>query len=143
MATSCAGKGHSVAIVDANAEGLCAAEAAARVIETRPRLVGVPIYGHQPSASTQVMPAASAVATALKEAAPELPVVLVGGHAAALPERDARARSAATGSPTARGSTRWWTCSRRCDAATRISAACAGSGTRDGGTVRTAIPPPS
>jgi radical SAM superfamily enzyme YgiQ (UPF0313 family) len=80
-------KGHSVAIVDANAEGLSPEEAAARAIEMRPRLVAVPVYGHQPSASTQVMPAASAVTNALKDAAPELPVILVGGHVASLPAR--------------------------------------------------------
>jgi anaerobic magnesium-protoporphyrin IX monomethyl ester cyclase len=81
------GKACSVAIVDANAEGLGPEEAAARAVEMRPRLVAVPVYGHQPSASTQVMPAAAAVTGALKDAAPELPVIWVGGHVAALPER--------------------------------------------------------
>jgi radical SAM superfamily enzyme YgiQ (UPF0313 family) len=81
------GKGRSVAILDTNAENLPPEQAAARAIETRPRLVAVPVYGHQPSASTQVMPAARALVNALKAAAPELPVILVGGHVAALPER--------------------------------------------------------
>ena len=79
--------GHEVAIVDANAEGLSPEETAARVSELRPRLAAVVVYGHQPSASTQVMPGASVAATALKQAAPELPVLLLGGHAAALPGR--------------------------------------------------------
>jgi radical SAM superfamily enzyme YgiQ (UPF0313 family) len=87
MASFVRRRGHSVAILDANAEGLGPEEAAARAIEMRPRLVAVPVYGHQPSASTQVMAAASAVTTALKELAPELPVLLVGGHVASLPER--------------------------------------------------------
>lgn len=81
------GKGHRVAIIDANAEGLSPEEAAAHAIDMRPRLVAVPVYGHQPSASTQVMPAASAVTTALKDAAPGLPVIMVGGHVASLPQR--------------------------------------------------------
>jgi radical SAM superfamily enzyme YgiQ (UPF0313 family) len=81
------GKGHSVAILDTNAEGLGPEQAAARVVELRPRLVAVPVYGHQPSASTQVMPAARALVNALKDLAPDLPVILVGGHVAALPER--------------------------------------------------------
>jgi anaerobic magnesium-protoporphyrin IX monomethyl ester cyclase len=87
MASFVRGKGKSVAILDTNAEGIGPEEAAARVADMRPRLVAVPVYGHQPSASTQVMPAASAVTTALKQAAPELPVLLVGGHVASLPER--------------------------------------------------------
>jgi len=81
------GKGHSVAILDTNALELEPAAAAQRAIEMRPRLVAVPVYGHQPSASTQVMPAARAVVNAIKDAAPDLPVILVGGHVAALPER--------------------------------------------------------
>jgi radical SAM superfamily enzyme YgiQ (UPF0313 family) len=87
MASFVRGKGRSVAIVDANALGIGPEETAAQAIDLRPRLVAVPVYGHQPSASTQVMPAARAVVEALKNAAPELPVILVGGHVAALPER--------------------------------------------------------
>jgi anaerobic magnesium-protoporphyrin IX monomethyl ester cyclase len=79
--------GHQAVIVDANAEGLSPEETAARVAALRPGLAAVVVYGHQPSASTQVMPGASAAVTALKQAAPELPVLLLGGHAAALPER--------------------------------------------------------
>jgi radical SAM superfamily enzyme YgiQ (UPF0313 family) len=79
--------GHSVAIVDSAAEGLGPAETASRVAELRPRLAAVVVYGHQPSASTQVMPAASAAAGALKDLAPEIPVLLAGGHVAALPAR--------------------------------------------------------
>jgi radical SAM superfamily enzyme YgiQ (UPF0313 family) len=87
MASFVRGRGHSVAILDTNAEELSPESAAARVVEMKPRLVAVPVYGHQPSASTQVMPAASAVVTALKDLAPELPVLMVGGHVASLPER--------------------------------------------------------
>jgi radical SAM superfamily enzyme YgiQ (UPF0313 family) len=81
------GKGHSVAILDTNAEGIGPEEAAERAVAMRPRLVAVPVYGHQPSASTQVMPAVRELTHALKDLAPELPVILVGGHVASLPER--------------------------------------------------------
>jgi radical SAM superfamily enzyme YgiQ (UPF0313 family) len=87
MASFVRGRGHSVAILDTNAEELSPEQAAALVVEMRPRLVAVPVYGHQPSASTQVMPAASAVVAALKDLAPELPVLMVGGHVASLPQR--------------------------------------------------------
>jgi radical SAM superfamily enzyme YgiQ (UPF0313 family) len=87
MASFVRAGGYSVAILDANAEGLGPDEAAARVVDMRPRLVAVVVYGHQPSASTQVMPGAGAVSSAVKARAPELPVLLVGGHVAALPSR--------------------------------------------------------
>src|SRR5688500_175483 len=72
--------GFRVAIVDAEAESLSPTEAAAAALERRPRLVAIVVYGHQPSASTQIMPAAGAVATALKELDPGCKVLLVGGH---------------------------------------------------------------
>lgn len=81
------GKGRSVAVLDTNAEGIGPEEAAEQTVARRPRLVAVPVYGHQPSASTQVMPAARALVNAIKDLAPELPVILVGGHVASLPER--------------------------------------------------------
>jgi anaerobic magnesium-protoporphyrin IX monomethyl ester cyclase len=87
MASFVRGRGHEVAIVDANAEELSPEQTAARVSALNPRLAAVVAYGHQPSASTQVMPGASAAVAALKEVAPELPLLLLGGHAAALPER--------------------------------------------------------
>jgi anaerobic magnesium-protoporphyrin IX monomethyl ester cyclase len=86
MATFVRKKGHSVSIIDAEAEHLSPGEAAARAIEMRPRLIAVVVYGHQPSASTQNMTASSLVCTALKEAAPDVPVLMVGGHVAALAE---------------------------------------------------------
>lgn len=80
-------RGLSVAIVDADAGGLDTASAADQVAELDPLLAAVVAYGHQPSASTQNMPAAGAVCRALKDRSPERRVLLVGGHAAALPER--------------------------------------------------------
>jgi len=83
-------RGHRVAILDAEAEQLNASEIAERIGHDKPRLVGLIVYGHQPSASTQQMVGAGAVAAAIKKSSPEQQIVLVGGHVAALPERTIR-----------------------------------------------------
>jgi radical SAM superfamily enzyme YgiQ (UPF0313 family) len=90
MATFCQCKGLSVAIIDAEAEQLVSTEVAERIEELNPVLAAVVVYGHQPSASTQIMTAASQVCTAIKQQTPPQKVLLVGGHAAALPERTLR-----------------------------------------------------
>ena len=87
MATYVRKKGFAVVIIDAEAEELTVAQTVQRVMELRPTLSAIVVYGHQPSASTQNMTAASAVCTALKETAPDQPVLLVGGHVAALPDQ--------------------------------------------------------
>jgi radical SAM superfamily enzyme YgiQ (UPF0313 family) len=87
-------QGFSVQILDAEAEGLSTEEAAERAVEMDPLLASVVVYGHQPSASTQHMPAAGAICTAIKERAPYLKTLLVGGHVAALPERTLREEDA-------------------------------------------------
>ena len=50
----------------------------------------VVVYGHNPNASTQLMPAASQVCRQLRQRNPESKVLLLGGHVAALPERTLR-----------------------------------------------------
>jgi len=79
--------GCDVALLDANVQDLAPDDVAARVEDSRPNLVAVVAYGHQPSASTQTMPAAGAICRAIKRRTPEQRVVLVGGHVAALPRR--------------------------------------------------------
>jgi radical SAM superfamily enzyme YgiQ (UPF0313 family) len=90
MASYARRAGLEVAVVDANAEGLTAEECAARVAAMAPRLVALVVYGHNPSASTQVMPAARHQAEHLRASAPGAPLLIVGGHVAALPERTLR-----------------------------------------------------
>lgn len=80
-------RGYSVEIIDAEAEGWASEKVAEEVVRRRPCLVGMVVFGHQPSASTQQMAAARPACRAIKEAAPYLPVIIVGGHVAALPER--------------------------------------------------------
>jgi radical SAM superfamily enzyme YgiQ (UPF0313 family) len=87
-------KGFAVELVDAEAHDLTPRQVAERVSELDPLLTVVVVYGHQPSASTQNMPAASQVCNALKEWAPESKVLLLGGHVAALPEQTLREEKA-------------------------------------------------
>ena len=88
-------KGRSAAILDAPAHGLSADEIAdLAVSELRPRLVVIVVYGFQPSASTQNMTAAGAVAAALKALDPSMPILMTGTHPAALPERTLREEAA-------------------------------------------------
>ena len=94
MATYVRKRGFSVAILDANAENLSPEEIGDRLVQMDPRLVVVVVYGHQPSASTQSMEAASAMCSAIKAQAPDRKVLLVGGHVAALPERTLREEAA-------------------------------------------------
>ena len=94
LATYVRRRGFSVRIVDANAEDLTPEQTADVVADLDPRLAAVVVYGHNPSASTQVMPSAGAMCTALRARAPKLPSLLVGGHVAALPERTLREEDA-------------------------------------------------
>jgi radical SAM superfamily enzyme YgiQ (UPF0313 family) len=87
IATFVRAKGFSVEIVDAEADELTPEEAASRIKGLSPVLAAIVVYGHQPSASTQNMTGASAVATAIKHAGPEIPLLMLGGHVASLPER--------------------------------------------------------
>jgi radical SAM superfamily enzyme YgiQ (UPF0313 family) len=83
-------RGYSVEIIDAEAEGWGPDTVADKVKSRRPRLVGMIVFGHQPSASTQQMAAACPTCRAIKELNPEQPIILVGGHVAALPDRTLR-----------------------------------------------------
>src|SRR5438876_2055431 len=66
MAAFARNRGLSVAVLDAEAEGLTAEQTAGRVDAIKPLLATVVVYGHQPSASTQNMPAAHAVCSAIR-----------------------------------------------------------------------------
>jgi anaerobic magnesium-protoporphyrin IX monomethyl ester cyclase len=94
MATFCRRKGLSVEVIDAEADELIPDEVAERVQDLAPVLAAVVVYGHQPSASTQMMTASGQVCTSIKHLTPEQKVLLVGGHIAALPERTLREEDA-------------------------------------------------
>lgn len=80
-------RGFSVKIIDADAERLDPKQIAARILHDVPRLICIAAFGHQPSASTQSMPEARAIAQMCKNYAPNIPIIMVGGHVSALPQR--------------------------------------------------------
>ena len=83
-------RGFGVEIVDADAEELSPEQVADRVAARRPLLAAVIVFGANPSASTQKMPAAGAICRAIRAACPATPVALGGLHVSALPERTMR-----------------------------------------------------
>ncbi|HZM35533.1 MAG TPA: radical SAM protein [Burkholderiales bacterium] len=83
-------KGVSVEIVDAPALNLDPKAAAQAVHELKPTLAVMVVYGFQPSASTQNMPAAGETCRALKALDPGIRILMTGTHPAALPERTLR-----------------------------------------------------
>ncbi|PWU15154.1 MAG: B12-binding domain-containing radical SAM protein [Verrucomicrobia bacterium] len=87
MASFARTAGLSCAILDASVEGLSFEQTAERVAEANALLVAVVVYGHQPSASTQHMPAASGICRAIKQRDSKQTVLLLGGHVASLPKR--------------------------------------------------------
>ena len=94
MATFIRNQGYAVDILDAEAEELGPEATARRVVEMKPKLAAVVVYGHQPSASTQNMTASGAICTALKQLDGSQKIILVGGHVAALPQRTLREEDA-------------------------------------------------
>lgn len=83
-------KGFSVEVIDANCERLSPQETAKRVVDMHPVLAAPIVYGHNPSASTQVMPSAGEIAQEIKRLDPNQKVIHVGGHVTALPEQTLR-----------------------------------------------------
>lgn len=83
-------RGYSVEILDSEAENKDAEAIAREVAARNPRLVGMIVFGHQPSASTQQMTGAGAACRAIKALDPSRKIIIAGGHVAALPERTLR-----------------------------------------------------
>lgn len=81
-------KPSSVKIIDAPALSLSPSEVA-DYIETHyePLLIVVVVYGFQPSASTQNMPAAGETCREIKKRNPHHQILMTGTHISALPER--------------------------------------------------------
>ncbi len=84
-------KEMSVDLLDAPALALGPNQVAETVKKRfRPNLIVLVVYGFQPSASTQNMPAAGAIAKALKRLDPNIKIMMTGTHPAALPEKTLR-----------------------------------------------------
>src|SRR5215467_7942689 len=86
-----ADRGHTIGVIDSEAEGIGPERLAELVKARAPRLTALVVFGHQPSASTQQMVAAGELARAIRAAAPGSKTIMIGGHVAALPERTLRA----------------------------------------------------
>ena len=84
---------YSVEIIDCEAENLKMAAIAERVKTVSPRLIVMVVFGHQPSASTQQMASAGEKCLAIKEQNANIPIIMVGGHVSALPERTLKEES--------------------------------------------------
>lgn len=78
--------GYEVGILDAEAGGLNHQQTAEAIAARHPRLAVFVIYGQQPSASTQCMPAGRKVCEILNGLA-DIPTLVMGTHPSALPER--------------------------------------------------------
>ena len=88
FATYARKKGYSVAIYDTPAMRATAEETARIAAEDfDAALIAIPVYGFQPSASTQNMTSAGKIARLVKEARPAAKVLMTGTHPAALPEQ--------------------------------------------------------
>lgn len=87
IATYIRDHGHSVAIIDSEAECWSPETVAKKIAEMNPRLVGMIVFGHQPSASTQMMVGAGESCRAIKDRMPDQDIIIVGGHISALPEQ--------------------------------------------------------
>jgi len=79
--------GYTTAVYDANVEGWQDGTAGDVLSKYAPALTVMMVYGHQPSASTQTMPAAGRMARDIKAHSREATVAMGGTHPSALPER--------------------------------------------------------
>lgn len=86
LTSHCLKKGFRAEILDCEALYLADDEAARRVREFHPRVACLVVYGQQPSASSQNMEGAVSLAEKIKESSPEVKILFVGGHVAALPQ---------------------------------------------------------
>lgn len=80
----CLQRGFSAEILDCEVWGLTDDESAIKVGEYNPRVACFVIYGQQPSASTQNMGGAVALAEKVKALYPQIRILFVGGHVSAL-----------------------------------------------------------
>tara|TARA_R110002072_G_scaffold534_2_gene3538 strand:+ start:77695 stop:79173 length:1479 start_codon:yes stop_codon:yes gene_type:complete len=76
-------------VIDSNILNLNEEEVSVLAKEYQPSLICIPVYGHNPSASTQTMPAVRKLLESLKAQGLE-EILLIGTHPAALPERTLR-----------------------------------------------------
>ena len=86
LAESCRALGFGVGILDCDAERLSLEASVRRIIDARPRLVLMVLYGQNPNSGTTSMIGAITLGRALKLAGYNAPICLVGSHVSALPK---------------------------------------------------------
>ncbi|OQW39694.1 MAG: B12-binding domain-containing radical SAM protein [Nitrospira sp. HN-bin3] len=86
MAACIQAHGYDVGILDAEAKGFTHRQTAQAIAQADPRVAVFVIYGQQPSASTQCMPAGRRVCEEL-QALSDIPTLVMGTHPSALPGR--------------------------------------------------------
>ena len=85
LANRCRNKKHNVQVLDCEALRLDYRHSVNEIINFNPRIACFVVYGQQPSASSQNMEGAIAISKILKKTKPEIKILFVGGHVAALP----------------------------------------------------------
>lgn len=85
LANHCLGRGFGAEILDCEALHLDEDASTQKISEYKPKVVCFVVYGQQPSASSQNMSGAVALAERVKAVLPETKILFVGGHVAALP----------------------------------------------------------
>lgn len=84
LANHCLTRGFGAEILDCEALHLTDEQAALQIESFNPRLACFVVYGQHPSASSQTMEGAVSLAEELKRHVPQMKILFVGGHVAAL-----------------------------------------------------------
>jgi anaerobic magnesium-protoporphyrin IX monomethyl ester cyclase len=87
LAESVRSQGHSVRIIDANAEELSDEILVERIKHLSPKLICLVVYGQNVNAGTAGMSGASRTANALKSSNSDLVISMVGSYVQALPQK--------------------------------------------------------
>jgi radical SAM superfamily enzyme YgiQ (UPF0313 family) len=87
LANNVRNEGYAAAIYDVNVDGWDNNVPKELIQKYQPRLIVIMVYGHNPSASTQTMPAAGNIAKDIKTCNKDIPVAMGGIHPSALPRR--------------------------------------------------------
>lgn len=86
LANHCKINNFSAQILDCEVLNLDIKQSVNEIINYNPRIACFVVYGQQPSASSQNMAGATSLADELKNYNPEIKILFVGGHIAALPK---------------------------------------------------------
>ena len=84
LASHCLAKGFGAEILDCEAMQLTDEQSAQQIKDFNPRVACFVVCGQQPSASSQNMEGAVGLADELRKIAPQIKILFVGGHIAAL-----------------------------------------------------------